>query len=106
VAGIARFRSFVERIEQKPEEIVDQAREAVEHLRGHWACEDDEGDPGTPRNVVTLQLAPGEQQPLPLKVAFDKDDPLGAVHVFDVVQLNQDGTRGGFRLATINTPEQ
>lgn len=106
VAGIARFRSVGERIEQKAEEILDEAREVLEHLRGHWADEDDEGDPGTPRNVVTLQLAPGELKPLLLKVAFDKDDPLGAVHVFDVVQLNQDGTRGGFRLATINTPAE
>jgi len=38
-----------------------------------------------------------------LKVALDKDDLLGAVHVFDVIQLNQEGTRGGFRLATIHT---
>jgi hypothetical protein len=106
VAGIARFRSTVERIDQKVEEIVNEAREALEHLQGHWADEDEESDPGTPRNVVTLQLAPGKLQPLLLKVALDKDDPLGAVHVFDVVQLNKDGTRGGFRLATINTPAE
>jgi hypothetical protein len=106
VAGIARFPSVAERIEQKAEEIVDEAREAFEHLRGHWADEDDESDPGTPRNVLTLQLAPGELQPLLMRVAFDKDDPLGTVHVFDVIQLNQDGTRGGFRLATIHTPAE
>jgi hypothetical protein len=104
VAGIARFRSIVDRIEQKAEKITDEALEALEHLRRNWAYEDDESDPGTPRNVVTLQLAPGELLPLLLKVAFDKDDPLGAVHVFDVVQINEDGTQGGFRLATINTP--
>jgi hypothetical protein len=106
VAGIARFRSAVERIEQKVEEIVDEGREALKHLRGHWSDEDDESDPATPRNVVTLQLARGELKPLLLKVALDKDEPLGVVHVFDVVQLNQDGTRGGFRLATINTPAE
>jgi hypothetical protein len=106
VAGIARFRSVAERIEQKAEEIVDEAREALEHLRGHWADEDDASDPGTPRNVLTVQLVPGELQPLLMKVAFDKDDPLGTVHVFDVIQLNQDGTRGGFRLATIQTPAE
>jgi hypothetical protein len=55
---------------------------------------------------LTLHLAPGELQPLLLKVALDKDDPLGAVHVFDVIQLDQDGTRGGFRLATIHTPAE
>ena len=106
VAGIARFRSVVERIEQKVEEIVDEGREVLEHLRGHWSDEDDESDPGTPRNVVTLRFAPGELQRLQLKVALNKEEPLGAVHVFDVVQLNQDGTRGGFRLATINTPAE
>lgn len=97
VAGIARF---------KAEGIVEEAREALEHLRGHWADEDDESDSGTPRNVLRLQLAPGEVQPLLVKVAFDRDDPLGAVHVFDVIQLNEDGTRGGFRLATIHTPAE
>ena len=106
VAGIARFPGVGERIEQKAEEIVKEAREGLEHLRGHWADQDDESDPGTPRNVLTLHLAPGELQPLLLKVALDKDDPLGAVHVFDVIQLNQDGTRGGFRLATIHTPAE
>jgi hypothetical protein len=81
VAGIARFPGVGERIEQKAEEIVKEAREGLEHLRGHWADQDDESDPGTPRNVLTLNLAPGELQPLLLKVALDKDDPLGAVHV-------------------------
>jgi hypothetical protein len=99
-------RSVVGRIEQKVEEIVDEGCEVLEHLRGHWSDEDDESDPGTPRNVVALRFAPGELQRLQLKVALDKEEPLGAVHVFDVVQLNQDGTRGGFRLATINTPAE
>jgi hypothetical protein len=103
VAGIARFRSAAKRIEQRAEEIT---HEVLEHLRGRWAEEDDESNPGTPRNVLTLQLAPGELLPLLMKVAFDKDDPLGTVHVFDVIQLNQDGTRGGFRLATIHTPAE
>jgi len=48
VAGIARFRGVGERIEQKPEEIVKEAREGLEHLRGHWANQDDERNPGTP----------------------------------------------------------
>jgi hypothetical protein len=102
-AGIARVGSVAERIEQKAEEIVNDAREL---LREHWADEDDESGLGTPRNVLTLQLAPGELLPLLMKVAFDKDDALGTVHVFDVIQLNKDGTRGGFRLATIHTPAE
>jgi hypothetical protein len=103
-AGLARFRSVAKRVEEKVEEVADEIKEGIEHLAGHWSYEDDENDSQTPQSVLTLNLSANELHPLLLKVAFDKDDPVGAVHVFDVVQANSDGSRGGFRLATINAP--
>ncbi len=104
VAGLARFRGVVERVKEKLSEVADEIKEGAEHLIGHWAYEDDENDPQTPRSVLTLNLTANALQPLLLKVAVDKDDAVGTVHVFDVVQANANGTRGGFRLATINAP--
>ncbi len=104
VAGLTRFRGAMQRLEEGLSEAAGEIKEGVEHLMGHWADEDDENDPQTPRNVLTLDLSPNSLMPLLLKVAVDKGDPVGAVHVFDVVQSNSDGTRGGFRLATINAP--
>lgn len=104
VAGLARFRSATERVKEEVSEVVEEIKEGVEHLLGHWAYEDDENDPQTPRSVLTLNLTVNALHPLLLKVAVDKDDPVGAIHVFDVIQANSDGTRGGFRLVTINAP--
>ncbi len=104
VAGLARFRSVLERVEEKVEEVADEVKEGIEHLLGNKPYEDDEDDLQVLQSVLTLGLNANELHPLLLKVAVDKDDPVGAIHVFDVVQANSDGTRGGFRLATINAP--
>jgi hypothetical protein len=104
VAGLARFRGIEERAKEKIAEVAGEVREGVEHLFGHWAYEDDEKDPATPRNVLTLEFTGRALHPLLLKVAVDKDDPIGAVHIFEVIQANTGGTQGGFRLATVHAP--
>lgn len=57
----------------------------------------------TPKAVVDVKLRGHEIHPHVLTLELDKHEPAGTVHVFDVVQTNGDGKRGGFRLITIST---
>lgn len=54
---------------------------------------------------LDLKLSPMELVPLMLKLEADAGET-GAVHIFDVVQVNSDDTKGGFRLAAICVPDE
>jgi hypothetical protein len=105
VAGVAEFRAVAERIRHLFEEIGDEIHEGFEHLRGNLGFEDDETDNPSPQPVREVRVIPGELHPLLLKAEFDPGEPFGTVHVFDVAQEDGDGTRGGYRIATVNTPD-
>ena len=68
---------------------------------------DQDGNQATSKlhNDFTLKIGGKSFYPLLAEVALNKSEQVGTVHVFDVSQVNGDGTKGGLRLATIGIPE-
>lgn len=58
----------------------------------------------TPREAVDLLIRADEVRPMQLTIELNEDEEAGSVHVFDVEQINGDGTSGGFRFITFTAP--
>ena len=65
-----------------------------------------EGRPDDDRRgrLIKLTLPPNGIQPLLMQTEIDASEPTGTVHVFDIVETEASGRRGGIRVATIVVP--
>ncbi len=82
-------------------EIICEAEECFEDL-----IETVEGRPDCERHGrrIKLNLPPNGLQPLLLQIEIDGGEPVGTVHVFDIVQTETSGRRGGIRVGAVVIP--
>jgi hypothetical protein len=91
-------KGWLARIVCEAEEILEDAVEAVEGLVG-WGHDDDRHG-----RRLKLTLPPKGLQPLVLQTDLDTSEAPGSVHVFDIVQTDADGRRGGIRVGAVIVP--
>jgi hypothetical protein len=58
-------------------------------------------EPVEGRKVESARFKPMELRPFALSIQPDPEDRAGTVRLFDIVQSNNDGTRGGLRVVTV-----
>jgi hypothetical protein len=85
-------------------EIEDELREAIEDVE-HWLTRAPLPADKLPQQLIKVAAPASGIYPLLFEAEFDPGEPVGTVHVFDIVQIDeQTGRRGGIRVATIITP--
>jgi hypothetical protein len=92
-------RGRLAQVIREAEEIVEDVIEDVERLLGHSGA-------GAGRGTrLQLTLPPNGLQPLIFEAELDPGETPGNVHVFDIIQIDQEtGERGGYRIAVVAVP--
>jgi hypothetical protein len=88
-----RCEGWLAKIICEAEEIVEEVIEAVERLLGvggKW-----------PGHRLKLTLPPNGMQPLLFQTELDAGEAPGTVHVFDILQTDETGERGGIRVGVV-----
>jgi len=86
------------RIIYEAEEILEEVVEAIERLAG-WEHRDDRHG-----RRLRLTMPPKGLQPLLFQADLDTGEAPGSVHVFDIVQTDANGRRGGIRVGAVVVP--